>query len=126
MVPPMPDPPRNVISDDPHGALAGAAAVLARAGYEVTRVDAGARSDPDTRAGPAPDAATSRRLVLLAVRERTHAELLQGCAARLLEAISIGEPLPDLLQMIALGVEEIVPDAQVSILLLDPDGVHLR
>ena len=57
---------------------------------------------------------------------RTHAELLQGCATRLLEAISIGEPLPDLLRTIALGVEEIVPAAQVSILLVDPDGLHLR
>src|SRR4051812_29098506 len=106
----MPDPPRIVIADDLHGALAAVAAVLAQAGYQVARLgaDESIGADVDT-ASTSPDeadhlTATGPRLVLLDVPERTHAELLQGCATRLLEAISIGEPLPVLLRMIACAV----------------------
>jgi PAS domain S-box-containing protein len=115
----MPTPPRIAIVGDRSGALDAVAAVLVQAGYEVTRAVA-----DDMQAGDS--AQRAPRVVLLDVPEQTHAELLQGCASRLLEAISTGEPLPTLLRMIALGVEEIVPSALVSILLVDPDGMHLR
>ncbi|MEX0808812.1 MAG: PAS domain-containing protein [Dongiaceae bacterium] len=44
----------------------------------------------------------------------------------ILEAIAADLPLPDVLHRIALAVDALLPDAVCSILLLDPDGVHLR
>ena len=56
----------------------------------------------------------------------SRAERLQACVIRVLEAISAGAPLETLLELIARGVEDIIPEAMASILLVADDGLHLR
>jgi PAS domain S-box-containing protein len=71
--------------------------------------------EPSPLSGPPPDQPPSP----------LHASLQLG-EIRVLEAISAGAPLPVLLDLIARSVEAIIPEAMASILLLDPDGLHLR
>jgi len=52
--------------------------------------------------------------------ERKRAETLKGVEARALESISEDQPLPEVLRLIALGVEEIMPETIASIMLLEP------
>jgi signal transduction histidine kinase len=45
---------------------------------------------------------------------------------RILRAIAVGRPLPDVLDLLVRTIEDATPDLRASVLLLDPDGVHLR
>lgn len=58
--------------------------------------------------------------------ERQRIERIQVREAQVLDRISSGATLADVLDRIARGVEEIIPGALGSILLLDPDGPRLR
>jgi|GEM_PF-600445 PAS domain S-box-containing protein len=64
------------------------------------------------------------------VRERTaqlqQEQQRQQAENHVLDAISSNQPLSAVLETIAHEVEGLMPDALCSILLLDPDGVHLR
>ena len=60
------------------------------------------------------------------VTERKRLERLEACETRVLEAISSGERLGAILETTALGIEEVLGDGQVSVLLLDEDGQHVR
>ena len=60
------------------------------------------------------------------VSERVWHERLRASEKDMRDAISSGAPLPTVLEQIALGIEALVPDLLASIVLLDPDGLHLR
>lgn len=62
----------------------------------------------------------------LDVTERKQGERIQAWEAAVLEAVSSGMALSELLEHIVHGVEEIIPGMIASILLVDPDGIHLR
>ncbi len=57
---------------------------------------------------------------------RKHAEQFEQFRSRILEMLAGGEDLPTVLDAIVRGVEQLDPLVLCSILLLDPDGVHLR
>lgn len=57
---------------------------------------------------------------------RKHAEQFEQFRSRILEMLAGGEDLPTVLDAIVRGVEQLDPIVLCSILLLDPDGVHLR
>lgn len=59
------------------------------------------------------------------IAERKRGERVQSWEARVLEAIASDQPLPAVLEKIALGVEEIIPAALGSILLVDRDRLRL-
>lgn len=60
------------------------------------------------------------------ITERRQAERLLGIQNRALEQVATGIPLADILDTLARAVEAEAPGMSVSILLLDPDGVHVR
>ncbi len=60
------------------------------------------------------------------VTAQTIERRLQAAEHRVLEMIASGAPLRDALDAIILAIEEYSPPCIGSILLLDPDGVHLR
>jgi PAS domain S-box-containing protein len=60
------------------------------------------------------------------VTERRRQERLKACETKVLEAISTGQRLGTILEITALGIEEVLGDGQVSVLLLDEDGRHVR
>jgi PAS domain S-box-containing protein len=65
-------------------------------------------------------------LTILDVTERKRAEALEKGQQRVLEMIAQGAPLRGVLETILGIVEEQSPGMLGSILILDPDGVHLR
>ncbi len=69
------------------------------------------------------DADAARRVAEGELAQRSHEILLHN---RILQAISQGLPLAELLEHLARQVEELHPGMLCSILLLDEDGVHLR
>jgi PAS domain S-box-containing protein len=60
------------------------------------------------------------------VTAQTIERRLQSAEHRVLEMIASGAPLRDALDAIVLAIEEYSPPCIGSILLLDPDGLHLR
>ena len=60
------------------------------------------------------------------VTAQTIERRLQSAEHRVLEMIASGAPLRDALDAIVLAIEEYSPPCIGSILLLDPDGVHVR
>jgi len=60
------------------------------------------------------------------VTERKRSEELAGDQTRLAQMIARGAPLPDLLDALTRMIEAHADGMLASILLLDPDGVHLR
>jgi PAS domain S-box-containing protein len=60
------------------------------------------------------------------VTPQTIARRLQAAEHRVLEMIASGAPLHDALDALILAIEEHSPPCIGSIVLLDPDGVHLR
>ncbi len=63
---------------------------------------------------------------LVDITRRKRSERLQTWEARVLEALSTGMPLQSFLETVALGVEEMMPGAIASILLLDADGKRFQ
>ncbi|MFI0714578.1 SpoIIE family protein phosphatase [Streptomyces inhibens] len=55
-----------------------------------------------------------------------HAQLLAAEQRILLEQIARDAPLPEILSGMARAIEELAPETIVSVLLADPDGLHLR
>jgi PAS domain S-box-containing protein len=64
--------------------------------------------------------------ILRDITERKRMEALTAGQKRVLEMIATGAPLTDVLEVLALVMEEQSPGLLCSILLLDKDGVHLR
>ncbi|WP_374267191.1 PAS domain S-box protein [Zoogloea sp.] len=64
--------------------------------------------------------------VLTDITARKHIEQSLENQRRVLEMVASGAPLADTLETLARGVERLLPDIRTSVLLLDPDGVHLR
>jgi PAS domain S-box-containing protein len=60
------------------------------------------------------------------ITERKLAEQLLRSELQVLELISSGAPLAQVLEAIVLKIETLAPRTRASILLLDPDGAHLR
>jgi PAS domain S-box-containing protein len=60
------------------------------------------------------------------VTPQTVARRLQAAEQRVLEMIASGAPLRDALDAIIVAIEEYSPSCVGAILLLDPDGVHVR
>ena len=62
------------------------------------------------------------------ITERKRDEALIDGQKRILELIIQGEPLPDVLAVLCRTIEDLTTDEEMlaSVLLLDPDGVHLR
>jgi PAS domain S-box-containing protein len=60
------------------------------------------------------------------VTPQTLARRLQASEHRVLEMVASGSPLRDTLDAIILGIEEHSPACAGAILLLDPDGIHIR
>jgi PAS domain S-box-containing protein len=60
------------------------------------------------------------------ITERKLGDQVQVWETQVLEAVSSGQPLPAILAHIAEGIENAIPGAMASILLLDEDGEHLR
>ncbi|MDE2149543.1 MAG: PAS domain S-box protein [Gammaproteobacteria bacterium] len=58
--------------------------------------------------------------------ETERGERLRAWEDRALGAIAAGAPLKEVLEQIVCGIEDVLPQAIGSILLVDPDGVHLR
>src|SRR5437660_5430975 len=63
--------------------------------------------------------------VLRDISERKQAEALLTAEKRLLEKIATGVPLKEILNALCLIIEEQRPGTLASVLLLNPDGVHL-
>jgi PAS domain S-box-containing protein len=61
-----------------------------------------------------------------AEQEARQSEEIVRCQNRVLELIARGTPLHDTLAVLVRGIEALCPDMLGSILLLDPDGVHVR
>ncbi len=72
------------------------------------------------------DGLTARLVLANDVTDRVTNERIAALEAQVLEAILGGQPLPSVLEKIALGVESILPGAMVSIHLMDMDGMHLQ
>jgi len=53
-------------------------------------------------------------------------ESLRSAEVRVLEMVSAGEPLHDILEAVAAAIQQVSPETMASILLLDRDGVHVR
>ncbi len=60
------------------------------------------------------------------ITDRKRAEFLQLAETRIVEAIARQRPLAEVFALVTRAVEDVVEDVRCSILLLDPDGVHLR
>ena len=60
------------------------------------------------------------------ISEQTRSKAVSAGQARLLEVVAAGAPLHESLAMLTRFVEEQSEDVLASILLLDPDGLHLR
>lgn len=60
------------------------------------------------------------------ISSRKRAEALQTRQKQVLEMITIGAPLPEVLSELIRSIEAHSPDLLGSVLLLDPDGVHMR
>ncbi|MCA9944905.1 MAG: PAS domain S-box protein, partial [Anaerolineales bacterium] len=60
------------------------------------------------------------------ISDRKRSEMLLAAETEVLEMISTGAPLHDVLEAIVLSVEQFSLDTLGSILLLDSDGLHLR
>lgn len=73
-----------------------------------------------------PDEPLSLLGVTRDITARKLAELREDMQARVMLQIATGEPLPDILETIVRGVEQMQPGALCSILLLDGDGRSLR
>lgn len=69
--------------------------------------------------------AIRRQGIVMDITERKRNERIQRWEARILESISADLPLKKLLEQITIGIEEIIPKALASILLVDPDGIHI-
>ncbi len=69
---------------------------------------------------------TRRMGVVMDITERKLGERVQVWETQVLEAVSSGQSLPAILAHIAEGIEDAIPGAMASILLLDEDGEHLR
>ena len=98
--------------------------------FETVRVRKdGVRIDVETTVSPILDAAGELIAVSAISRdisERRRSEALSAGQARLLALVAEGTPLAELLDLVARFVEEQSTEVLASILLLDPDGVHLR
>jgi PAS domain S-box-containing protein len=64
--------------------------------------------------------------ILRDVSERKKAEALLAAEKRILEMVATGVPLQEILSKLCLFIEEQRSDTLASILLLNPDGVHLN
>jgi PAS domain S-box-containing protein len=74
-----------------------------------------------------PDGVLTRRMgVVMDITERKRSESVQVWETQVLEAVTSGQPLSMILNRIADGVENAIPGAMASILLLDESGEHLR
>jgi len=60
------------------------------------------------------------------VSEHERLERIQRCEAEVLAGISSGRPLREILEATALGVEQVLDEGMVSVLLLDEEGAHVR
>lgn len=60
------------------------------------------------------------------ISERKRAEQLLKTELQVLEKISSGAPLSEILETIVLNIEALSKETIASILLLDPDGIHVR
>ncbi len=60
------------------------------------------------------------------ITERKRAERLQRRAAAVMESISAGRPLAQVLVEVARALEDVLDEARASVLMLDPDGRRLR
>ena len=60
------------------------------------------------------------------ITERRRHEHMRDEETKVLELISLGSPLDEVLQAITQTIDKICPEALASILLLDEDGIHLR
>ncbi len=60
------------------------------------------------------------------ITERTRNDLLLLLESRVLKMVALQEPLTAILEQIVLNIEALSPETIASILLLDPDGIHLR
>ena len=91
-----------------------------------------ARGSPRTyeaRLIPLEDRPLRHKKVLLIVREiseRKRAEMLLAAERGVLEMLASGAPHLAVLEVLARAIEELSGEALCSILLLDPDGIHLR
>jgi len=72
------------------------------------------------------DGRSARLVVAVDVTERMRNRRIKEAEARVLAAISTRESLETILEHVATGIEEIAPDTFASVLLLDPDGRHIR
>jgi PAS domain S-box-containing protein len=74
-----------------------------------------------------PSGALTRCLgVVMDVTERVRRDRVQAWETKLLEAISTSLALSADLEQVALGVQDLIPDAIASVLLVTPDGKHLE
>jgi PAS domain S-box-containing protein len=64
--------------------------------------------------------------MVMDITERKRSELLQHRAARIMEAISSGVPLSSVLELIVLGIEEIMGHCVASVLIVESHGRNLR
>ncbi len=72
---------------------------------------------------------SSGKLIYAAARDitgRKRDESILAAEAQVLEMISTGAPLSAVLEMIVLNIEALSQDTIASILLLDPDGLHVH
>jgi diguanylate cyclase (GGDEF)-like protein/PAS domain S-box-containing protein len=98
--------------------------------FETVRVRKdGLRIDVETTVSPIVD--TSGELIAVSaisrdISDRKRSETLSAGQARLLGLVAAGTQLAQLLDLVARFVEEQSSEVLTSILLLDPDGVHLR
>ncbi|MBI5632777.1 MAG: PAS domain S-box protein [Nitrospirae bacterium] len=60
------------------------------------------------------------------ITERKKAELILASERQILEMISSGAALPEILEKIVLSIESLSHETIASILLLDPDGLHVH
>lgn len=66
------------------------------------------------------------QVVVSDITERKRAEQLLKTELQVLEKISSGSSLPEILETIVLAIEALSRETIASILLLDPDGIHVR
>jgi len=72
------------------------------------------------------DGQSARLVVAVDITERMRNRRIKDAEARVLSAISTREALDTVLNLVAGGIEEIAPGTLASVLLLDPDGRHIR
>lgn len=75
---------------------------------------------------PVDEQSTLRLGIVMDITARKRLDELHQLEAKMLQAVSSGQPVRDILDMIVLGVESIIFDAFASIMLTDPETNTLR